>query len=152
MDVFNDAEVIVCADAAQWESWLAAHHEQPGGVWLKIAKQGSGKGRSRSGKRSISRCAMGGSIVNAPPTMRPVICNGTHVDVRRAHGPSATVTALRHSWQRDVYEHLASPRSAPPRQMDDGLRPTSRNGLPVSHPILRLPSNRTKGPKASSIG
>ena len=44
MEVFNDAEVIVCADAAQWESWLAAHHEQPGGVWLKIAKQGSGKG------------------------------------------------------------------------------------------------------------
>jgi uncharacterized protein YdeI (YjbR/CyaY-like superfamily) len=44
LEVFNDAEVIVCADAAQWESWLAAHHEQPGGVWLKIAKQGSGKG------------------------------------------------------------------------------------------------------------
>src|SRR5260370_37011976 len=44
MDVFHDAEVMVCADAAQWESWLAAHHEQPGGVWLKIAKQGSGKG------------------------------------------------------------------------------------------------------------
>ena len=44
MEVFHDAEVIVCADAAQWESWLAAHHEQPGGVWLKIAKQGSGKG------------------------------------------------------------------------------------------------------------
>ena len=29
------------ADAAQWESWLAEHHEAEGGVWLKIAKKGS---------------------------------------------------------------------------------------------------------------
>jgi uncharacterized protein YdeI (YjbR/CyaY-like superfamily) len=29
------------ADAAQWESWLAGHHEAEGGVWLKIAKKGS---------------------------------------------------------------------------------------------------------------
>lgn len=29
-------------DAAQWESWLAGHHETEGGVWLKIAKKGSG--------------------------------------------------------------------------------------------------------------
>ncbi|GAA2417689.1 YdeI/OmpD-associated family protein [Nonomuraea africana] len=28
-------------DAAQWESWLAEHHEDEGGVWLKIAKKGS---------------------------------------------------------------------------------------------------------------
>lgn len=25
-----------------WEKWLAKHHAQPGGVWLKIAKKGSG--------------------------------------------------------------------------------------------------------------
>ncbi|WP_106399160.1 YdeI/OmpD-associated family protein [Actinocorallia populi] len=30
------------ADAAEWESWLAAHHEDEGGAWLKIAKKGSG--------------------------------------------------------------------------------------------------------------
>ncbi|MGW4891419.1 YdeI/OmpD-associated family protein [Kitasatospora sp. NPDC004240] len=29
------------ADAAQWESWLAEHHEDEGGAWLKIAKKGS---------------------------------------------------------------------------------------------------------------
>jgi uncharacterized protein YdeI (YjbR/CyaY-like superfamily) len=28
-------------DAGQWESWLAAHHEDDGGVWLRIAKKGS---------------------------------------------------------------------------------------------------------------
>ncbi|GAA3443056.1 YdeI/OmpD-associated family protein [Planomonospora venezuelensis] len=29
------------ADAAQWEAWLAGHHETGGGVWLKIARKGS---------------------------------------------------------------------------------------------------------------
>ncbi|MFI0409124.1 YdeI family protein [Actinomadura sp. 3N508] len=29
------------ADAAQWEAWLAGHHETEGGVWLKIAKKGA---------------------------------------------------------------------------------------------------------------
>ncbi|MER6947528.1 YdeI/OmpD-associated family protein [Nonomuraea sp. NPDC000554] len=29
------------ADAAQWEAWLAGHHESEDGVWLKIAKKGS---------------------------------------------------------------------------------------------------------------
>ncbi|OUC95549.1 YdeI/OmpD-associated family protein [Streptosporangium minutum] len=28
-------------DAAQWESWLAEHHEDGDGVWLKIARKGS---------------------------------------------------------------------------------------------------------------
>ncbi|QXJ26752.1 YdeI/OmpD-associated family protein [Actinomadura graeca] len=29
------------ADAAEWESWLAEHHEDEGGVWLRIAKKGA---------------------------------------------------------------------------------------------------------------
>jgi uncharacterized protein YdeI (YjbR/CyaY-like superfamily) len=29
------------ADAAAWEAWLAGHHEDEGGVWLRIAKKGS---------------------------------------------------------------------------------------------------------------
>jgi uncharacterized protein YdeI (YjbR/CyaY-like superfamily) len=31
------------ADAAEWEAWLKRHHADAGGVWLKIAKKGSGK-------------------------------------------------------------------------------------------------------------
>ncbi|MEV0681446.1 YdeI/OmpD-associated family protein [Actinosynnema sp. NPDC050436] len=31
------------ADAAQWEQWLAAHHRESDGVWLKIAKKNSGR-------------------------------------------------------------------------------------------------------------
>lgn len=32
-------EVLTFADTAQWEAWLAEHHELPGGVYLKIAKK-----------------------------------------------------------------------------------------------------------------
>jgi uncharacterized protein YdeI (YjbR/CyaY-like superfamily) len=35
-------EVIAFRDAAEFETWLAEHVEQSAGVWLKIAKKGSG--------------------------------------------------------------------------------------------------------------
>ncbi|HEY6737991.1 MAG TPA: YdeI/OmpD-associated family protein [Actinopolymorphaceae bacterium] len=36
-------DALVFADAAAWETWLSAHHDDSGGVWLKIAKRGSGR-------------------------------------------------------------------------------------------------------------
>lgn len=39
----DDLPLIACPTAAAWEAWLDEHHErQPGGVWLRIAKQASG--------------------------------------------------------------------------------------------------------------
>jgi uncharacterized protein YdeI (YjbR/CyaY-like superfamily) len=35
-------EVIAFANGAEWEGWLAGHHRSSLGVWLKIAKKGSG--------------------------------------------------------------------------------------------------------------
>jgi uncharacterized protein YdeI (YjbR/CyaY-like superfamily) len=35
-------EVLACRDAAEWEAWLADHHTLEAGVWLKLAKKGSG--------------------------------------------------------------------------------------------------------------
>ncbi|WP_447007413.1 YdeI/OmpD-associated family protein [Saccharothrix isguenensis] len=29
------------ADAAEWESWLAGHHDRAADVWIRIAKKGS---------------------------------------------------------------------------------------------------------------
>lgn len=43
METLNGADIIAFDDAAQWESWLADHHERQAGVWVKIAKKGSGK-------------------------------------------------------------------------------------------------------------
>src|SRR6478609_4444119 len=35
-------ETISCADAPAWDRWLETNHERDEGVWLKIAKKGSG--------------------------------------------------------------------------------------------------------------
>jgi uncharacterized protein YdeI (YjbR/CyaY-like superfamily) len=32
---------LVVADAAEWRSWLADHHDSPTGVWLLLAKKGT---------------------------------------------------------------------------------------------------------------
>jgi len=42
MQAPDQSEIVDCADAAQWEAWLARHHAQSSGVWLRIAKQGVG--------------------------------------------------------------------------------------------------------------
>jgi uncharacterized protein YdeI (YjbR/CyaY-like superfamily) len=34
--------IVQCADDAEWEVWLEANHAESPGVWVKIAKQGSG--------------------------------------------------------------------------------------------------------------
>lgn len=41
MAELDDAQALACTNAAEWESWLAAHHEQSSGVWLLIAKKSS---------------------------------------------------------------------------------------------------------------
>jgi uncharacterized protein YdeI (YjbR/CyaY-like superfamily) len=43
METLDGADIVAFADAAQWESWLADHHERKAGVWVKIAKKSSGK-------------------------------------------------------------------------------------------------------------
>jgi uncharacterized protein YdeI (YjbR/CyaY-like superfamily) len=42
MDTLDGLEVRSFADVSQWESWLAEHHDERDGVWLRIAKKGSG--------------------------------------------------------------------------------------------------------------
>ena len=42
MDVLDGVEVIAFRDADAWECWLADNHEAQAGVWLKLAKKGSG--------------------------------------------------------------------------------------------------------------
>lgn len=42
MEVLDGVEVIAFRVAAAWESWLAENHGRQAGVWLKVAKKGSG--------------------------------------------------------------------------------------------------------------
>jgi uncharacterized protein YdeI (YjbR/CyaY-like superfamily) len=37
----KDLEELTVPDAVAWRAWLAAHHEQPDGVWLTLAKKGT---------------------------------------------------------------------------------------------------------------
>jgi len=43
MEALDGADIMAFADSAQWEAWMADHHERPTGVWVKIAKKSSGK-------------------------------------------------------------------------------------------------------------
>jgi uncharacterized protein YdeI (YjbR/CyaY-like superfamily) len=43
MKPVKKSEVLAFDNATEWKSWLAEHHRQPGGVWLRIAKKGGGK-------------------------------------------------------------------------------------------------------------
>lgn len=36
------SDILSCGSPTEWESWLTAHWQRPTGVWLKIAKKGSG--------------------------------------------------------------------------------------------------------------
>ncbi len=40
--VDDELETITVADAAAWDAWLAEHHGRTEGVWLKLAKKGTG--------------------------------------------------------------------------------------------------------------
>ena len=43
MEAIGGEAVVAFADAARWESWLADHPGRKTGVWVKIAKKGSGE-------------------------------------------------------------------------------------------------------------
>jgi uncharacterized protein YdeI (YjbR/CyaY-like superfamily) len=40
--VSKDDPTLFCATVEDWDAWLAEHHETATGVWLRIAKKGSG--------------------------------------------------------------------------------------------------------------
>lgn len=42
VESFDGVEVIAFPDAAAFEAWLEQHHTRQSGVWLKMAKKGSG--------------------------------------------------------------------------------------------------------------
>jgi uncharacterized protein YdeI (YjbR/CyaY-like superfamily) len=41
--LLGDAPQLTLASAAEWEAWLEENHDSADGVWLRIAKKGSGK-------------------------------------------------------------------------------------------------------------
>ena len=39
----SPSDILRCDNTAAWEAWLAEHHTSTDGIWLKIAKRGSGQ-------------------------------------------------------------------------------------------------------------
>jgi len=39
MESLNDLPILFFPDPATWEQWLAEHHAEPAGIWLKLAKK-----------------------------------------------------------------------------------------------------------------
>jgi len=70
--MLNGLEVMMFADAMEWETWLADHQEKRQGVWLKIGKKGS---RVRS--------------VNAAEATEVAMCFGW-IDGQRKSGDEST--------------------------------------------------------------
>lgn len=42
MEMLFDIPIMTFEDDTSWESWLAKNHTDPTGVWIKVAKKGSG--------------------------------------------------------------------------------------------------------------
>lgn len=40
MEMLGELPMLLFASAREWEEWLALHHAEPAGVWLRIAKKG----------------------------------------------------------------------------------------------------------------
>lgn len=40
MEMLGDLPVLLFASAREWDEWLAQHHAEPAGMWLRIAKKG----------------------------------------------------------------------------------------------------------------
>jgi uncharacterized protein YdeI (YjbR/CyaY-like superfamily) len=41
MGALQPADILACADAAEWDAWLADHHADSSGIWLLIARKGA---------------------------------------------------------------------------------------------------------------
>jgi uncharacterized protein YdeI (YjbR/CyaY-like superfamily) len=81
METLDGMEIIVCKDAAEWESWLSDHYDTRPGVWVKI-------GKKRSGVESVT-------IIDA---LDVALCYGWIDSIRRSH--DATYFLQRYSPRR----------------------------------------------------
>jgi len=73
-------EALTFTDAAGWDAWLAAHHGQATGVWVKVAKKGSPH-------RSITAAEAGEASASS--------CRGIHAASPTARGPGSTSTGRK---------------------------------------------------------
>jgi len=96
--VADELEIIRCADAAEWDAWLAEHHGRTEGVWLDIAKL-------RSGVPSVT----------SDEAVDVGLCWGW---ISGIIGPEGFLESRANAWP----SHQASSTHSPPSLLNDDLR------------------------------
>jgi uncharacterized protein YdeI (YjbR/CyaY-like superfamily) len=91
--------VLAFRDAAAWEKWLSRNHAKAAGVWLKLAKAGSGT-----------------ASVNYPDALDVALCHGW-IDGQKAGGEDHwlqkfTPRGKRSLWSKRNRERVAALRAA----------------------------------------
>ena len=134
----EDAPVIAFRDAAAFETSLDEHGEQPAGVWLRIAKKGTGVqslnddeavdvglcyGWISGQRRSLDDVHYLQKYVPRRPGSR-----WSQVNVAKVKALTAARRCARAAW----------PRSRPPGPTGAGPPPTSRSATPPS-PAIWVP-------------
>ena len=95
----NKAAVIAFSDAAEFEVWLEAHVDLRVGLWLKIAKRGSGVPSLTDDEAVDLACATAGSPATASRAGRNIRdeigANERRMDGAGSGGPRARAESSR---------------------------------------------------------
>ena len=92
--------IIPFASRDAWAVWLDEHHATSDGVWLKIAKKGSGIETVSYAKPSTQRSATAGSMARRPGWTNVTGCSGSHHVDQGASGRRSTARRPRNSSRR----------------------------------------------------
>jgi hypothetical protein len=88
-------EFIDCGSAADWEAWLEDHYEQQDGVWLRIAKKGSGQTSITITEALDVALCYGWIDSQRNPTTPFITCSVTRAGGPKAPGPNSTLRERR---------------------------------------------------------
>ena len=87
-----DLPVIPFVSREAWEAWLDEHHATSGGLWLKIAKKGSGLETVTYAEALEAALCYGPTTARKPRSTSATGCNGSRHARRGASGPRSTAT------------------------------------------------------------
>jgi uncharacterized protein YdeI (YjbR/CyaY-like superfamily) len=150
-----DAEIIAFADAAAFEAWLEAHVAHQPGVWLKLAKAGTGI-PSLTSDEAVDVGLCFGWISGQRTSLDDRYYLQKYVPRRaRSRWSLVNVRKVEALTAAGRMRPAGSPRCARPRPTAAGTRPTPRNARPWSPttwpPVWRrLP--RPPGRSRRSVG
>lgn len=130
------AEVIAFRDAAEFEAWLAEHVNHSRGVWLKIAKKGSGLA-SLTDDEAVDIGLCYGWISGQRKAFDQVYYLQKYVPRRpRSRWSQVNVRKVESSLRLAGCNRLGWPKWRPPRLTDAGTPRTSLRRRRPCHLIL----------------